>query len=501
MSGLVRERSLWTIVIAMAFVVGPAAQQSSEVLARRQFQNGLDLLKDSKFAEAMRDFQAIVEAYPASTVADDALLELARYQLLMRNLDGAQSAIDQLHKVYATGDAAPAGYVIAGQIALARGRQPANIERALAEFQRVLRLFPGTDAVPSAMLARADTLRVTSRCPEALGQYGQLALEYPRSPWAARGGIGASRCQVMLGRPFDAMASLQASVQNPMAAQFGEEARGLNSILYRLYLRPPQPPFAMSGAGFAGTTGRIRDVIAVRVLGNHLVTVNESGIAVLDLAKKGAVVQTLGLPKARGGFFDADRRLVLFSSSSVMRETDTPSPLFVLKNDKSRRGLEDIMAVAALSTGELIVADGNPAAIHRFDHDFKVIEPAITGRAHRLAVGSLDQIAALDRDEKSVAILTREGKPLAKLAPKGSDWQLNEPVDIAFDVFDHLYVLDRGLGTVWVFVLAPAPKLLTLFTVPEKAPGAFRRPTSFAVDQFGRLFIYDDRLERVQVYQ
>src|SRR6185436_17916277 len=116
------------------------------------------------------------------------------------------------------------------------------------------------------------------RCPEALEQYGQLAVEYPRSSWAARGNIGASQCQVTQGHPFDGMASLQACVRNAKAAQTAEEARGLNSILYRMYLRPPQPPFSVSGTGFGGTTGRMRDVIAVRTLGDYLITVSENGM-------------------------------------------------------------------------------------------------------------------------------------------------------------------------------------------------------------------------------
>ena len=479
-----------------------AVAQSSEELARRQYANGVDLLRERKYTEALRDFQAVVDAYPTSSVADNALLEMARYHMdVTRDYDQAQAAIDILIKKYPTSDAAPYGYLLDGQVALIRGRQPADVDRALSSFQRVPRMFPESPAVAPALLARADVLRQTGKCPEATAQYSTLTLSYPRSRWSANASIGASRCLVSRGRPVDAMALLQEAVSNAGADddQAGQ-ARDLNTILYRLYLRPPQPPFAFAEKAVAGPA-RLRDVNALMLRGNRLVGVSDNTVGAYDLASDGRVIRSDRVEGVRGAFTTPDGRTGYYSSKGVQMEGGTLEPLSVVKPDKTRRVLEDIIAVTALSTGELLVAESNGPIVHRFGRDLKVLPGSIQTRADRLAVGSVDQIASLDRSEKGVGLWTPEGRQAGRIPPKGADWRFDEPVDITFDTFDHLYVLDRGAGTVWVFQLAPAPKLLISFSIPERAPGAFRRASAFALDGSGRLYIHDDRAERVQVYQ
>jgi streptogramin lyase len=88
---------------------------------------------------------------------------------------------------------------------------------------------------------------------------------------------------------------------------------------------------------------------------------------------------------------------------------------------------------------------------------------------------------------------------LTKIAAKGANYQFDEPVDLAFDQLGHLYVLDRGKGSVYVF--GPKYRLITSFSLPEKSPGAFTRARSFALDATGRMYIFDERAKRIQVYQ
>jgi TolA-binding protein len=498
-----RPRQVVTsIALAAALMAAAEARQSSEELALRQYRAGLDFLNAQKYDEAMRDFQRVIDAYAGSSVADDALLQVARFHLrVSRNLEAAATAVSTLQSRYSTGDALPASYVISGQIALARGRQGADLDRALAEFERVPRFFPGTDAVPEAMLARAETLRIGGRCSDAVDQYSQLTVEYPRSVWAPQANVGASRCLVAQGRAQDAMAELQLAARNPMAGEVAARARALNTALYRLYIRPPQPPYAFSGTALGGTTGRVRDVRALAVAGAQLFAVSDNAVTVMNLSAGGATLRTSKFENARGAFVDAEGRAAFHSSNSLLRDQDRAFTLSVPKPDKTPRLLEEITAVGALSTGELIVADGDGQLLHRFARDQRVIGVFGKGRVDRLAVGSLDQIAALDKGAKTIAILLHDGRPSGTVAARGQGWQFDEPVDVTFDAFDHLYVLDRGIGTVFVFTLTPAPRLVTSFSIPEKTPGAFRRPTAMALDDEGRLYIHDDRAERIQVYR
>src|SRR6187402_3532111 len=114
--------------------------QSNEELPRRQYESGLAFLKGQRYAEALKDFQAIIDSFPRSLVADNALLQIALYQVdVAHDLGAAQSAVDQLQKAYPETDSAPMAYVVGGRIAMEKGRTPSDVDSAVASFERVER--------------------------------------------------------------------------------------------------------------------------------------------------------------------------------------------------------------------------------------------------------------------------------------------------------------------------------------------------------------------------
>src|SRR6188508_2895185 len=111
-----KSPSLLVVVAAIALSATLMAQ-SAEDLPRRQYESGMSFLKGQRYAEALKDFQAIIESFPKSLVADNALLQTALYQIdVAHDLGSAQSAIDQLLKVYPDTDSAPMAYVVGGRI-------------------------------------------------------------------------------------------------------------------------------------------------------------------------------------------------------------------------------------------------------------------------------------------------------------------------------------------------------------------------------------------------
>jgi outer membrane protein assembly factor BamD (BamD/ComL family) len=119
-----------TFVTALALAFGASvAAQSGEELPRRQYESGLSFLKGQRYAEALKDFQAIIESHPKSLVADNALLQIALYQIdVAKDLPASQSAIDQLLKTYPDTDSAPMAYVVGGRISMAKGRTPSDVD-------------------------------------------------------------------------------------------------------------------------------------------------------------------------------------------------------------------------------------------------------------------------------------------------------------------------------------------------------------------------------------
>ena len=77
------RRSMLGLLVAASMPVLAAAQApaTSEDLARRQYEFGLESVKAGKYTEGLKDLEAVVDNYPASSAAAEALLAIARYQL------------------------------------------------------------------------------------------------------------------------------------------------------------------------------------------------------------------------------------------------------------------------------------------------------------------------------------------------------------------------------------------------------------------------------------
>ena len=493
-----------TSAIAIALMLGPAmaAQQANEDLPRRQYESGLSFLQGQRYTEALKDFQAIIDSFPKSQVADNALLQIALYFLdVARDLSSTQTAVDQLLKVYPDSDSAPMAHVVGGRVAMTKGRAPADVDAAVASFERVERLFPGNDAVPAAGFYAGEALRLVRRHDEALERFRRVSSSYPNSPWAARANLAAGYCLVQSERAAVALPEVQRVRQWQPQTAMAADALNLNSILYRLYVRAPgQPAFAFSGRFVGDERANFDDVIGVTIdRANRVLLGHNKGIAVFDA--KGALTSTVGASQPTAFFVDEAGRVVFAREAALHTEKVASVPIMVPQpSPKPARPVAEIAAVVALSTGQRILVDKKEKSVIRVGPDGRYIGPfAAAINTERLAANTLDDVAMIDRDSKAINILDREGKQLSRILAKGPNYQFDEPVDIAFDQLGHLYVLDRGRASVFVF--GPKNRLITTFTIAEKTPGAFTRARSLGLDAAGRMFIFDERAKRIQVYQ
>jgi Flp pilus assembly protein TadD len=83
MSVKTRDRFLLAAASIFACVSFPLAQSagSDEEVARRQLESGRSFIRQGNFTEALKDFRAVADTHGTSSVADNALLEIARYYL------------------------------------------------------------------------------------------------------------------------------------------------------------------------------------------------------------------------------------------------------------------------------------------------------------------------------------------------------------------------------------------------------------------------------------
>jgi TolA-binding protein len=492
-----------TALLSGSLQLAHAQQLSqSEALARRQFQSGLAFLAEGRYEEALKDFQAVLDAHPDSSVADDALLAIATYHLeVAADLDTAQASVDLLLRSYASGDAASMGHIVAGRIILGRSRAAADVETALASFERVRRLFPDSEAVPAALYYAGEALDSVRRTEEALERYGEVTGEYPGSVWAARSLISTAVCLVQAGKPLRAMESLQRIRQRFSGSLEAEHALKLNTILYRLYVRAPaHPPFAVTGRTIAGAGGKLKDVLAVGFdPSDRLVVVNKNATLLFDTG--GTAVRSLAGTAPKGLLFDRSGRPVVLLRGAMQPDQAQAVGLSIPRPDGTSRQLEDVISGVVLSSGDFVLPDRSGKALVRFTADGKHRGNFAAVDALRVAVNRLDDVAVLDRSGKNIVIFDRDGKTRGRLVQRGKGYEFGDVVDIAFDRFGHLYALDPNRGSVFIFMPGPETRLIATFALADRTQGSFRRASAFALDSAGRLYIHDERAESVQVYR
>ena len=333
------------------------AQPNVEEQARRQFESGLEFYRAGRYAEALKDFQTVAEGYATSTVADDAMLAIAEYQLdVLHDPIAARTSAETLVKRYATGDAAPMGYVIAGRSTLALDPSPAGLDSALASFDRVPRLFPKSEAVAPSLYYAAEIDRRAGRPTDALDKLRRVAQSYPRTTWAARASLLESPLLLADGQPREAMRALQRVVRRYGSGAEASTARAWNTALYRLYIRAPtQPPYVSAGRSIGGPTGKLKDVQSIAIAPDgKLGVATRTGFLLLD--QKGAITRQTAITDARQITFDDRGRLFLVQKSMVGRETDKGMARLALTASSTCRP----EAVAG-SVGRHAAVDGRPA--------------------------------------------------------------------------------------------------------------------------------------------
>jgi outer membrane protein assembly factor BamD (BamD/ComL family) len=495
-----KRLTLAVLAAAAAVSVMPlGAQSNDEVQARRQLESGRTFLRAMNYGEAVKDFEAVLQRYPTTSVADDALLELATFQLeVQRDAAAALARAKELQSKYPTSDSAAMAFVLEGRVALTNGRSPEHINEAMASFDRVARLFPGSGAVPASMYFAGEAARLGGRRSDAIERFTQLATQFPNSPWSANALLGAALSLTRAGQPPRAMEHLQRVRNRFPRTPEASTALDWNTVLYRLYLRAPaQPAFQFSGRTIPAAPGRLRDVADIAVDSeNTLLVASKTGV--IGYGAKGNQTISVAAPEPRTLSFDRLGKFMTVHELGVRREGKNPVTL-ALPTIEGR--VPEMKATAAVMTsvGHYLVADEEQKTIFRFDASGRHVGAfAQQIEVRRMAINDLDEVAVLHDNVKAVSIFSREGKLLKQITERGANYQLRNPVAVAFDAFGHVYVQDRAA----VLVFTPeGGRLLTTFTVPEKAPGAMDDARALALDTAGRLYVFDSRTDSVRVYR
>ena len=485
---------LRTAVAVLLFGSGLAsAQPRPDDQAGRLLEDGRADLKNGRARQGLDALQTIVTGFPNSPFADDALFEIGRYaEDVEKNLGKARDIYDQIAKKYPQSDSAPGAYLQMGRLAFATAASREAIDDALANFQRVIRLYPESPFVPHALVTSAAVFRRAGRFDSAIDSARRAVLDHPASDVAPEAQFELGQSLVMAGEALSSIEEFQ-RVRTLYPAS-GAAARALNAItaLYRIYGNE-RPVFLKDAASPFPAGDVLKDVrsLAVTPDGVTWIASNKTKSAVsFDRSfKLGASLaaedpQTLAI-SPQGEVVFAARLAVKVGTGGVLAFSAPTDKAGVMEN------IDRIGGATIMVSGDTLVADTRRKRVLRFKGTafVSVFPDGAEREVIKLLTTPRGDVVMLRKDDKSVEILDGGGRLITTIGPRGPGFEWKKPVDVAIDAFSNLYVADEDQG---IFMFSAKGDLMTTFGASD-----VKKSRAIAIDLTGAALVYDDRAETI----
>lgn len=460
----------------------PGAAQEAD-FAAKLYRSGARAYADKAYKEALETWNQLLQSAPRSEFAPRVLLELARYQVeVAKKPEAAFPYLDRLKTEYIRSPWAAEGLLLRGELLARQARRPADLKDAMAEFHRVVDLFPEHPAVAAAHLQLGLAWRDQGQWGPALQHFIFAYRLRPDAPEAPRALLEAAGTLDLTGDLPGCLRLLQRVRTEFPRSPLAAEAAWRLAVLVKL--RIAKPPLRLEGPWPAGKAKWLKTpiLLATSATGDLFLFQND-----LDHAfrlKEGDLAP-VGPPAAgtRALVPTPDDGLWLLSRNGLLKEDGTTTPL---------GALYAITGGRVDRWGNLWVADARTPALTLLAPDGTSRTLPSTSAAALAPLPTGGVVVASDGD-RSLHFLDADGQPRITV-PYGRD--LPAPfkyvVALASDPLGHVAALvdggDYGEGVV---VYGPDGAVLRQATL--RALGLSGRFTALALDRAGGVILCDRR--------
>lgn len=451
--------------------------------------------REGDVAGALADYERLVEQFPESPQAPEALLRFAEGQAQVGARAATLTAIGRLVTSYPGAPQAAGGLLLEGRIHATRPEGIADLEHARKTLEKIWLLFPRTyfPGLPARSAARVLDGRIALRLgreAEASTSFVEVLEMEPESPWSADAHIGLGRALIHAGEWQAAAESFQDAVAVGRAS---DESRALArrrlALLERRFLRTATGTRLWRRARSLTVTGiemRRPSGIAVADDGRLLVVDSGTDLALL-LAPDGSLDKRWAVRDGHHPSWGRDSVLQVAADDSVQLPGDSPKQF---PGPGRERALEGIRAIERGPFGEWYVLSSRASGVLAY--------PSESGSGKTVAGGDGDPVdLALDTFDR-LFVLEKRGRRVIRLDSKRDEppatavnggWR--QAAAVTVDPFGFVHVLDGGSRRVHTY----NPSGEEVGAVGPVLPGGIelRKPEDIAAGGDGRLFIADSR--------
>jgi TolA-binding protein len=469
---------------ALLCVLTPGLRAQEGDLAERLYLSGERAYAAKSYKEATETWQQLLQSNPTSSYCPKALLKLAQHQIeTERKPEAALPFLDRLKADYLKSPEAAEGMLLSGKLLLLHAHRPGELKDAMAEFNRVLDLYPDAPACAEARFELGRAWNLLGQWGRALPQFlDAFRIRYDARV-APRAMLAAAETMDLLGDLPGCLRMLQQLRTEFPALPEAQEATWRMAV--RVKHRLQRPALKLEGPWPQGRVKWLKTPLLLQSTpeGDLLIFQND-----LDrtFRLRGPELTPVGpsSPSARALVSTGKGTLWTLTKNALIREeTPIPQPI----------GTLNAISGAVLDAwNQLWIADAKVAALTVLAPDGTtrtVGSPPLQALAAQPGGG---MVAASDSDRK-LLFLDQEGQP-RHIIPYGKDLPaaFRTVTALGSDGAGQVAALvdggDYGEG---VLIFGPDGNLLR--QVQFKPLGISGRITSVALDRSGALILCDRR--------
>jgi len=494
-----KQVCLLALVVA-SFALPAAAQSQPDAMAEKIFLSGMNLMRDKYYQQAIQDFTSLLSSYPTSSYADNAYLEMGKYYYFIeRSTAKALDSFEQIINKYQGRDTTADAYYYKGVIVFEGAAGEQQLQDALANFMRTVQFYPNSPIVADSLYQTGLVEWRLQHFDQAAEHFQRCAFEHPAAPIAPAAQLALGRTWFFLGKVDRALVEIQRVrdlyVDRPEAAV----ALRWLTLLWRLYYQPKLDSsqlFKYAALQTVKGPGAIEECSGLAFDPAQVLHFSDPKTSRLQIVGPDfRVTGGVGARKPAGVCFDRRGAFYLADGTGILSKEAFLPLSWTKPGKKESEPVEKAVDVVRTTLNDFYVLNAADDRVLHYAPDMRfdsVFAPSAEGGVESIAIDPNDRLAVLFKKDKKVNVYDRRGKLVVTIASSGPGYSLESPIRVRFDIFGHIYVLDKSYRCAFVFdrqgkVLAQA--------LPSLARGV----RECAVNDAGEIYMWDEKSSGIWV--
>lgn len=435
---------------------------------QRLFESGMAFKVNQNHEQAIREFQLLVDQYPQSDFADNALLEIARFKLEAGEMEEANLLLGQIVSSYSRSDSADNAHLYLGRMQLNAG----DLDTAYNTFFHIKGAFPNSDVLDQAYsgLGRISMLRGQYR--KALYFISRIYTRFSESVIFRDSLFDAAYCYYQLGMTDQALRMVGQATELEKDLRSDNLTRNLLRFMLKRKYRMAKSYFQMNTPKLL-ETGPDGTLFVSSEKEPHIQEISEG---------RNNRENTPGEVRA---LFYSEKLGLCYSTGDQIRCREIRAPL---RFTADTGGLREITSFFIDHFGRFWVFDKDTDLVYRFGKDYRLDRKFAFGKVAYIKFRADGTIYVVKDSRDIVEIRSMDGQVLKQFT------QFSDVVDLAFDSLGNAYMLeDRGRNLV---VMTHDHNLFQKIPL-EALTRTSVRFNHLAVDRGGSVYLTSKREDRI----